>query len=304
MSGNEEHNEQTAGLVPLPVAPFKSTTPLRGTNRTVAEFPSADRADQEARTNSPGSSKRRSISHVNTLSSRPKHRRRLSYKSTGNAEDFDDEDYQPKPMRSRFPRIVQTPRKMSNRSIPGSPLIKTSPGPLSQKGPPPGSAVSTLLPSALKAEGNDEAESSSEFRALPSTHPLRETPLWERPEADDFVDYVALGYLSDPHDTGMCRHDCRSLDTNDMIHCDGTVCYQGGGWFHLPCVWFRNMPPMPEERKWYCLICRRALRVEDHGNGLVPSDEELLEEARARVAKRRKMVDSLVWDLKEGSEPR
>lgn len=41
-----------------------------------------------------------------------------------------------------------------------------------------------------------------------------------------------------------------------MVGCDNDDgCDFGGGWFHLPCVGLKEVPP--EDCKWYCPECRK-----------------------------------------------
>lgn len=66
--------------------------------------------------------------------------------------------------------------------------------------------------------------------ALRSSHTLRPKPHWLSHRNDN----------SDPdgsvYDTGLCKDSCADPATEEILHCDGDVCYEGGGWFHLHCV--------------------------------------------------------------------
>lgn len=71
-------------------------------------------------------------------------------------------------------------------------------------------------------------------------------------------------------DGDICNDDCEEKDEQDMIHCDGEACREGGKWFHTQCVGFGKMLPSNiEEFEWYCEICRGELGVGEETDGLI-----------------------------------
>ncbi|PPJ51970.1 hypothetical protein CBER1_10086 [Cercospora berteroae] len=129
--------------------------------------------------------------------------------------------------------------------------------------------------------------------ALRSRHPLHPKPCWLSRRYDDYDPDGSV------YDTGLCKDNCADPATEEMIHCNGEVCYRGGGWFHLHCVYFKSAPPMPDSRKWFCFICRDALDSGKSSNGLVPSDEELVQKRKDGKGKGRRLGDDLVWEMKK-----
>ncbi|GIZ38823.1 hypothetical protein CKM354_000222400 [Cercospora kikuchii] len=109
--------------------------------------------------------------------------------------------------------------------------------------------------------------------ALRTSHNLRPKPHWLSRRNDN----------SDPdgsvYDTGLCKDDCADPATEEMLHCDGDVCYAGGGLFHLHCVYFTTAPP---------------LAAAD-----LSSDEDMAQKKRDGKGKGSRLGDGLAWEMKK-----
>lgn len=155
--------------------------------------------------------------------------------------------------------------------------------PIIQQTAPPATPVKT----PKKARKRKAADPDGDFRsstkkAKKSAHGTP-TPTKSKPKRKTYDYYAETDYrpttkitlestIDDEidDDGDICNDDCEEKDEQDMIHCDGEACREGGKWFHTQCVGLgKILPSNIEEFEWYCEICRGELGVGEETDGLI-----------------------------------